>query len=139
MQSVTTRAPGRINLIGEHVDYLDGYVMPAAINFEVVMQVLKNGTSSTVNAFAQDIEDNFSFNLKDYHPIKEGWPNYIMGVFYELEQLGAQFQGCDIIFSSTIPIGAGLSSSAALECGLALALNELWELNIDRIQLSKAA
>jgi len=138
VQEITTRAPGRINIIGEHIDYHDGFVLPAAVGCEVTMHVKKNSATSLISAVARDINDQYSFDLKNYKPIASGWQNYIMGVFHELEQLGAQFTGCDISFSSTVPIGAGMSSSAALECSLALALNELFDLGFSKIELVKA-
>ena len=138
MEAVTTRAPGRINIIGEHIDYLDGFVLPAAVGCEVQMTVHKNNTKSTINATADDLNESYSFDLASYKPISDGWQNYIMGVFHELEKLGADIKGCDLTFHSTVPIGAGMSSSAALECSLALALNELFELNYSKIHLVKA-
>lgn len=139
MQSITTRAPGRINIIGEHIDYHDGYVLPAAVGCEVQMTVRNNDTPSTINATAKDLNETYSFDLSSYKPLSRGWQNYIMGVFHELEKLGANLKGCDLSFSSTVPMGAGMSSSAALECSLALALNELFNLNYSKVVLAQAA
>jgi len=139
LQGITTRAPGRINIIGEHIDYHDGYVLPAAVGCEVRMTVERNDTPSTIHASAEDLQERYSFDLNAYKPISAGWQNFIMGVFHELEKLGAKFSGCDLSFNSTVPIGAGMSSSAALECSLALALNELFELGLSKIQLIKAS
>jgi len=138
LKSITTRAPGRINIIGEHIDYHDGYVFPAAVGCEVQMTVRKNNTIRTVNATAEDLNESYSFDLSSYEPLSGGWQNYIMGVFHELEELGAEIKGCDLTFNSTVPIGSGISSSAALECSLALALNELFELDYSRLDLVKA-
>jgi len=139
LQEITTRAPGRINIIGEHIDYLDGFVLPAAVGCEVRMHVRKNDSPYTINITAKDLNESYTFHLDAYEPLSTGWQNYIMGVFSELEKIGAQFNGCDISFASTVPIGAGMSSSAALECSLALALNELFELGFSKIQLIKAS
>ena len=137
--SIVVQSPGRINLIGEHTDYNEGYILPAAIDKKTTMRLRRNGSSSTVQVMANDVKESFSFDLLHISPIQGGWQNYILGVVHELQQLGAQLEGFEATFESNVPIGAGLSSSAALECSLAFALNELFNLGFDKWQLIKAS
>lgn len=138
-EAVVARAPGRINIIGEHTDYNDGFVLPAAIDKEMKVQMRRNGTQSQVNITATDLKETFSFDLSNFHPVKAGWPNYVMGVVSELQKLGADIAGFDAAFASNVPVGGGVSSSAALECSFAVALNELFALGFDNWQLIKAS
>ena len=138
-KGVVVHAPGRINIIGEHTDYNNGLVLPAAIDKKLSVHIVPNGTKSLVNIDAQDFNTCFSFDLDNFQPVSENWPNYIMGVVHELQKLGARIEGFDAEFGSTIPIGSGLSSSAALECGFAVALNKLFNQGLDEWQLIKAS
>ena len=135
---ITAQSPGRINIIGEHTDYNDGFVMPAAIDKKTIFKIQKNGTAGSVYVKAANLEEVFVFQLTDFHPIESGWQNYIMGVVHELQQLGATFSGFDCEFEGDVPIGSGMSSSASLECSLAYGLNELFELGFDKWQIIKA-
>ena len=137
--SVTVKAPGRINLIGDHTDYHDGFVLPGAVVKSVAVEMLRKESSEKVRLTAADLEESYSFDLRDYHPTEQGWPNYIMGVVHELQKLGAEISGFEATFSSTVPMGAGMSSSAALECSFAVALNELFQLGFDQRTLIEAA
>ncbi|MEO1261717.1 MAG: galactokinase [Bacteroidota bacterium] len=137
--TVTVHAPGRINIIGGHTDYNDGFVLPAAIRKKLVVKMRANGSGNRVNVSAFDLDETFSFNLDCFSPTEEGWPNYVMGVVYELQNLGANMSGFDASFESEVPIGSGMSSSAALECGFAVALNETFHLGFDKWQLTKAS
>lgn len=137
--AATAQAPGRINIIGEHTDYNDGFVMPAAIGHKMTVQARRNGTPSTVHLTARATQQSFSFDLRDFSPVEKGWPNYVMGVVSELQKLGGVISGFDAEFESDVPIGSGMSSSAALECSFALALNELFGLGFDQWQLIKAS
>ena len=132
------RAPGRINLIGEHTDYNEGFVLPAAIDKEMVLAVAKNG-SDTCRLFSIDYNEAVAFSLQEMQPTNKGWPNYIMGVVDQLQKADYTIEGFDCVFGGDIPIGAGLSSSAALECGAAYALSELFGLGIDKISLIRYA
>lgn len=136
---IIVRAPGRINIIGEHTDYNDGFVLPAAIDKHVEVKMRRNGTASTANLTDYKQQKTLSFNLKDFVPMQEGWHNYVMGVVVELQRLGGDIQGFDAVFEGNVPIGSGMSSSAALECSFALALNKLFNLSMDKWQLIKAA
>jgi len=137
--TITAQAPGRINLIGEHTDYNDGYVLPAAIDKYLTVKLKVNTTDSKVKITASDLGESFTFDLHDFSPATGGWPNYVMGVVHELQQKGAPIRGFDAEFESQVPIGSGISSSAALECSFAVALNELFVLGFDRWELIQAA
>ncbi len=136
--SILVQAPGRINLIGEHTDYNEGYVLPAAIDKKTIFQLTKNGKPTLVQCGAKSVTESFEFDLSSFQPIKSGWQNYVMGVVNELQQLGAHLTGFDCEFEGNVPIGSGMSSSAALECSLAFGLNELFNLGFDKWQLIKA-
>ena len=132
-------SPGRINIIGDHTDYNAGFVLPASINKGITVSIQKNNHPSHCKIYAKNVDEYFEFNLEDFRPIPSGWPNYIMGVVAELQKLGASLSGFEASFHGNVPIGSGMSSSAALECSFALSLNELFQLNFDRITLVKAA
>ena len=136
---IISQAPGRINIIGEHTDYNDGFVLPAAIDKKAVFRLTRNGAKFKVNITSEDIGNSHSFDLDDFQPLKGGWENYVMGVVSELQKLGAKMEGFDGIFGGNVPIGSGMSSSAALECSLALGLNELFDLGLDKWQLIKVS
>jgi galactokinase len=129
-------SPGRINIIGEHIDYNDGFVLPAAINKYVCFAVSKNeGTNCTL--IAKDLNDTYTFNLNDnLVPVDKMWVNFFLGVLQQLKEMGCAMKGFNIAFSSTIPMGAGLSSSAAVECGFAYALNTIFDLQLTKEQIA---
>ncbi|WP_261511857.1 galactokinase [Chryseobacterium paludis] len=130
-------APGRINIIGEHVDYSDGFVLPAAIDKYICFAVRKVDNSENCTFFAKDFDDSFSFNItQKQSPVSQMWVNYLLGVFNVIQESGKKIGGLQIAFSSTIPMGSGLSSSAALECGFAFILNELFDLNLTKKDLA---
>lgn len=119
------QSPGRVNLIGDHTDYNMGLALPAAIDKYVQMGIQFNGTG-TCHIYALDIAQTYSFKLSSLEINKNDiWSNYFIGVTSLMRQAGAQFTGFDCVFSSDIPIGAGLSSSAAICCCLAYALNKM--------------
>ncbi|MFM2212966.1 MAG: Galactokinase [Bacteroidota bacterium] len=125
-------SPGRINLIGEHVDYNDGFVLPAAINKYICFAVSKN-ESTECTLLALDLEERYTFDLNtSLSPTPTLWANYILGVVHQLKEREHQLGGFTMAFSSTIPIGAGLSSSAALECGVGYAMNSLYDLGLSK-------
>lgn len=129
-------SPGRINIIGEHVDYNDGFVLPAAINKYICFAISKNETSNCT-IIAKDLEESYIFDLnEEIKPIDKMWANYILGVLYQLKEKKFSLQGFNLVFSSTIPMGAGLSSSAALECGICFAMNEMFKLNLTKKEIA---
>ena len=132
--------PGRVNLIGEHTDYNEGFVLPLAINRRTVVALgVRDDRKARVgSSFADELVE---IDLADLRPeALSGWAAYPLGVAWALGEFGADLDavpGFDIIIDSTVPIGAGLSSSAAIECSVALALNDLWHLGLDRQTLAK--
>jgi len=129
-------SPGRINIIGEHVDYNDGFVLPAAINKYICFAVSKN-TTSECTVVAKDLNEAYKFDLNDdLKPIDKMWVNYILGVLHQLKEKGTKISGVNIVFSSTIPMGAGLSSSAALECGIGYLMSKLFDLGLTKEEIA---
>ncbi len=135
---LVVRAPGRINLIGEHTDYNDGYVMPAAIDKEIICAIAPN-YSNTCHLFAFDLNEEHVFSVENYEKSEKGWPNYIMGVVDQFLKRGLDIQGFDCVFGGNIPLGAGLSSSAALECAFAYSLNTLYSHRLSNLELTRLA
>lgn len=128
-------SPGRINIIGEHTDYNNGFVLPTAINKKIQFKFRKNNSHNICNMASSNINTSFSFDLNAIQKSEQQWENYILGVIHEIQQLSDKLRGFDCILDSNIPIGSGISSSAALECGLAYGLNELFQLGLTKIQL----
>lgn len=128
----TFLSPGRINIIGEHVDYNDGYVLPAAID-KYICLAIKKSDSDESRIFSSDYNEDFSFKTNEDFP-KEypHWASYLLGVIQDLRKRNQSIQNFDLVFKGNIPIGAGLSSSAALECGFASVLNEMYQLNLSK-------
>ena len=132
-------APGRINLIGEHTDYNMGFVFPAAIDKRIEFRIRRNDNPSECNVYSVDFDNLLSFGLDAVKPSDEEWENYILGVVYEIQKLGHVLSGFDCELSSNLPIGAGISSSAAMECGMAFALNALFELGMSELEMILAS
>lgn len=129
-------SPGRINIIGEHIDYNDGYVLPAAIDKIICFAFAKNNTN-TSRVIALDLDDEFEIDVTAEVKLDENdWTNYIRGVINQLKINGFQLEGVNCVFSSNIPVGSGLSSSAALECGFLFGMNELFNLNIKPVDIA---
>ena len=136
-------SPGRVNLLGEHVDYNGGIVLPAAIDRSVKITFERAG-SSLVNISALDLNDHCQFSIEDLDakitsngsPLP-GWALYPAGVLWSLRQYGCQLEGFNAQFTSSIPIGAGLSSSAAVEVGFAVVCDSLGGWQLDRLEIAK--
>lgn len=127
-------SPGRINLIGEHTDYNDGFVLPAAIDKKIVYAIALNNTRQC-NAHAVFVNETVSFGLDDVKPTP-GWINYLMGVVNQLQERGLPVEGFDCVVTGDIPVGAGMSSSAAIEGGLVVALDHLFGYGLDRMEMA---
>ena len=129
-------SPGRINLIGEHTDYNGGFVFPGAIDKGMVAEIKLNGTDK-VRAYSVDLNDYAEFGLNEEDAPSASWARYIFGVCREIQKRGGKIAGFDTSFAGDVPLGAGMSSSAALESTFANALNELFALGIDRFELAR--
>ena len=128
-------SPGRINLIGEHTDYNNGFVFPAAIDKGIYLAIEKTEANFST-AIALDMNEQFEFNLNDLKPTQKGsWKNYILGVVSEIQQEEKIIENFNIVFKGDIPNGAGLSSSAALENSVVFGLNELFNLELTRQEM----
>ncbi len=133
------RSPGRINIIGEHTDYNDGFVLPAAIDKAAYLAISLRDDNE-IHLRALDLQRSFTVAINNLKPVTNiNWPNYILGVVNEFRTKNIPLQGFNAVLTSDVPIGAGLSSSAAVECATAFALNELLHTNIDKIELVKMA
>ncbi|MDB2462720.1 galactokinase [Algibacter sp.] len=135
-------SPGRINIIGEHTDYNDGFVFPAAVNKGIFAAIQKSDSGKST-AMALDFDSKIEFELDKLKPLKEGsWANYVFGVIAEILNKNKVISNFNIIFKGNIPAGAGMSSSAALENSIVFGLNELFQLNLskeDMILISQKA
>ena len=127
---------GRINLIGEHTDYNGGYVFPGAIDKGIMAEIVLNGTDK-VKAFSLDYDEFVEFGLNEEDKPAQAWACYIFGVCRETIKRGGKVAGFNTVFAGDVPLGAGLSSSAALESTFAFAINELNANGIDKFELAK--
>ena len=128
---------GRINLIGEHTDYNGGFVFPGAIDKGIMAELRANGLEKC-RVYSMDLDEYVEFGLKEEDAPKESWARYVFGVAREIQKRGGKVEGFDAVFAGNVPLGAGLSSSAALESCFAFALNDMFnENNIDKFELAK--
>ena len=135
-EGVLYASAGRINLIGEHTDYNGGYVFPGAINFGIMAAIKPNGTDK-VKVYSLDFDQMSEFGLREEDKPKEGWACYVFGVCRETIKRGGKVEGFNAVFAGDVPLGAGLSSSAALESTFAYALNDIWDNKIEKFELAK--
>ena len=133
-QPLIIRSPGRINLIGEHTDYNMGYVLPGAIDKAIYFAIAPRDDSRS-QLYAADMHEGYEFSLHDIQKSEKRWPDYLSGVVDQLKKAGYDFNGFNCVFGGDIPIGAGLSSSAAVEAGLAFALDHIFDLKMDKLTL----
>jgi len=137
---IVVRSPTRINLIGEHTDYNDGFVLPAAIDKAIFVAIQKREDENIIlhsEEFNETVEFTPHSSLIISH--SKHWSNYILGVVFQLKNQGYKITGFNLLVAGNIPVGAGLSSSAALECATVFALNELFNLWISKIEMVKIA
>ncbi len=135
------KSPGRINLIGEHTDYNEGFVLPAAIDYHMVLAMHPNNLK-LFRFYSYDYSEYVEFDISNIQKSKTLWANYLLGVISQFNKSGKYITGVDCVFGGNIPIGAGLSSSAAIECGFAYGLNELFKtkfMKIDLVKMSQKA
>lgn len=136
---ITVRAPGRINLIGEHTDYNDGFVLPAAVNKSIYF-CLSSREDDLVNLYSADLNETCSLDIHHFEKTETSWANFLIGVAAELKSDGALIDhGFNLAFGGDVPLGAGMSSSAAIESGMGTALNELFDLNKTKLELALIA
>jgi galactokinase len=128
------RSPGRVNLIGEHTDYNQGFVLPAAIDKAIYLGIGPR-QDKDIRLYSIDLDQTFACTLHLPEPTVEHWPNYLLGVVEQLQQIGHPPGGFNCVFAGDIPLGSGMSSSAALECATAFALNELFHLGVDKLTM----
>ncbi len=134
--SICIQAPGRVNLIGEHTDYNDGFVFPAAID-RYVKVLASPRTDQVVRAYSVDFAQATEFSLSQIEPSKEApWSNFVRGVLVQFQKRGLEPPGANLLISGDVPIGAGLSSSAAIEVAVAETFRALGDLEIDRAQIA---
>jgi len=134
----TIQAPGRVNLIGEHTDYNDGFVLPCAIDYQTVISC-KARDDRTVHVIAADYDnqrDEFSLDAPIVAHDSQQWSNYVRGVVKHLQQRDASFGGADLVISGNVPQGAGLSSSASLEVAVGTVFQQLYHLPLDGAQIA---
>ncbi len=137
--TLLVRAPGRINLIGEHTDYNNGYVLPAAIDKAIYFAISPRNDQKCI-IYAYDLDDSCEFSLDNIQKSEKGWANFLIGVLAEMLERGKQINtGFNVVFGGDVPLGAGLSSSAAVESGIGFALNELYSLEFSKLDLALIA
>src|SRR5215203_5263973 len=129
------RSPGRVNIIGEHTDYNNGFVLPAAIDKAVYIGIGKR-PDNMISLYSEEFHETFEVRAQELMPTKKEWPNYILGVVAQLLKDGKNIGGFNLTIDGDVPIGSGLSSSAAVECATIFALNDLFELNISRKEMA---
>jgi galactokinase len=134
--AIVIRSPGRINLIGEHTDYNNGFVLPAAID-KAVYVVIEKKSDNNISLYSVDFNESVEIELAAIKPVPGHWSTYILGVVDQLIKRKHLIGGFKLSIYGDVPLGAGLSSSAAVECAAAFALNELFELGIAKIELAK--
>jgi galactokinase len=130
------RAPGRVNLIGEHTDYNDGLVMPAAIEYDTWVAASAR-SDRKILVIAREFQQEYEFALDEHSSPQKRWTDYVQGVAIVLERAGFHLTGANLLITSNVPMGAGLSSSAALEVATAFALMQLAGIKIELVQLAQ--
>lgn len=132
------RSPGRVNIIGEHTDYNEGFVLPAAID-RAIFVAIGNRNDDTIHLYSKEFDEEHVVKISALKKSEKGWANYILGVVDQIIKKGISIPGFNLVLDGNVPVGAGLSSSAAIECATGFALNEIFELNILKEDLVKMA
>src|SRR5699024_8868560 len=136
---IIVKSPGRVNLIGEHTDYNEGFVLPAAIDKSIILAIRLNEIEK-VRLYALDKQQASYTDISgSFSRSEQDWPNYLLGVIDQLRKNSYQTSGFDCVFGGNVPIGAGMSSSAALEGGLVYGLNQLLELQLSTVKMAQIA
>lgn len=135
---LVVKSPGRINLIGEHTDYNEGFVLPASIDKYIHVAIGKR-KDDTIHLYSLEYKESQTASLQDLSTPGKQWPVYVLGVVDQLQKNGYRLSGFNLIFDGDIPIGAGMSSSAAVECATIFSLNKLFDLSIPKIEMVKMA
>src|ERR1700722_1774514 len=133
-QAVVFAAPGRVNLIGEHTDYNQGFVLPGAVDKRIYVAIARND-DNILNVYANQYKQQLSFSLQNIQPVK-GWATYLLGMIFNLRQKGFSISGIDVMIDGDVPLGVGMSSSAAVCSAFGFALNEIFELGLSRMELA---
>ncbi len=140
-EPVIFRSPGRVNILGEHTDYNEGFVLPASIDKNIYIAISKR-TDHVINLYATDFDEVFTGDITTVQKSTTQWANYVLGVADQLQKKGHTLTGFNAVIDGDVPIGAGLSSSAALECAAIFALNNIFQLglsNIDMVPMAQKA
>ncbi|MEO7120288.1 MAG: galactokinase [Ginsengibacter sp.] len=138
-EPMIVKSPGRINIIGEHTDYNDGFVLPAAIDKAAYLAISLRDDDE-IHLMAEDLNEKFTISINELKPVRDvSWPNYILGAVAQFQKKGIALKGFNAVLASDVPIGAGLSSSAAVECATIFALNELLHTQFSKIEMVKMA
>jgi galactokinase len=133
---IIVRSPGRINLIGEHTDYNNGFVLPAAIDKAIyVASIARN--DDEIHLFAIDENDQYSGNIKNLVKSGQHWPDYILGALQQMQIAGYSTAGFNMVIGGDVPLGAGLSSSAALECASLFAFKQIFNVDVSLLDIVK--
>ncbi|HUQ64950.1 MAG TPA: galactokinase [Flavitalea sp.] len=134
--SVEVMSPGRINVIGEHTDYNEGFVLPAAIDKYGHVAASRTG-SDIISLYAIEFNEKFSIPISDIKPVEGKWTNYVLGVVDQLIKRNYKIDGFNLVVTGDVPVGAGLSSSAAIECSVCYALDQLFGLRLSKFDIAK--
>ena len=134
--AAVVRSPGRVNLIGEHTDHNLGFVLPGAVDRSIFLAIALRDDRA-LRFVALDKAERHDGSLDEIRPVASQWPNYLLGVLTELGELARELRGVDCVFGGDVPIGSGMSSSAALACGFAFGLNELLGTGLPRVELAR--
>ncbi|MDQ6888930.1 MAG: galactokinase [Bacteroidota bacterium] len=137
-EPVISRSPGRINLIGEHTDYNNGFVLPAAIDKAIYFAVNPR-TDGEIHLYAVDLDEHYTGHIDSIVPSSMRWPDYILGSLQQLKKAGHTIKGFNGVIGGDVPLGAGLSSSAAVECASLSAFNNIFSIDMSRLTMVKLA